>query len=263
MATINVFHPTELCPEERSRLERIVLDGPANTARRARIVLQRADGWSLGAIAKSVGLHRDSVRRWLVRFSKEWLDGLKHRNTGKARAVVFTSDVREEIGRRASLPPSAVGEDFPTWSLCKLRDHLIRKEIVRTISIERLRQLLDRARISRQHWHKETHHLGPLPSEVRRELVEMVRRSENDQARRARAVLAVADGAPVAAVASALHLGKNSVRRWVDHFRLGGVAALAARRELRRHARLPEVIGQSSPRSAVPLQLGASSDRSH
>jgi transposase len=263
MTTMRDFHRTDLSPEERAQLERIALDGRPNMARRAQIVLRRADGWSLGAIAKSVGLHRDSVRRSLIRYSKEGLEGLQHRNTGKARNVVFAGDVREEIRRRASLPPSAVGENFPNWSLYKLREHLVRKGVVRTISIERLRQLLDAGQISRQHWHKATLDIGPLPPEVRHELVAMARQAESNQARRARAVLAVADGATVAAVAGTLHLGKNSIRRWLDSFRLGGTAALAARRESRFHAHRAEVAGGSSPRFEAPLQLGASTDRSH
>jgi len=261
MTKISDFHRIELSPEERAQLERIASNAPLNMARRARIVLQRADAWSLGVIAKSVGLHRDSVRRALVKYSKEGLEGLQHGNTGKARNVVFAGDVREEIRRRASLPPSAVGENFSTWSLYKLRDHLVRKEVVEKISIERLRQLLDAGQISRQDWHKVPHDLRTLPPEIRRELIEMAHQPESDQARRARAVLAVVDGASVAAVAGALQLGKNSIRRWLDRFRLGGTAALAGRREPRRHARLSEFVARSSPPFETPLQLDASTDR--
>ncbi|MBI4514493.1 MAG: helix-turn-helix domain-containing protein [Deltaproteobacteria bacterium] len=227
MASANNVQRIPLTPAERAELERIIEVGPANLARRAHIILARAEGEPLSAIARSVGLHRDSVRRWLIRYRNRGAAGLQHGNAGKPKNVVFDATVRTEICRRASTPPAALGEPYSTWSLYKLRDHLIERDIVRTISVERLRQLLSAAGFARQYWHQPST-VGPLAPEVRHQLVALVRHPESDEAQRARAVLAIADGASISAVASTFHLGKSSIRRWLDHFRLGGIAGLTA-----------------------------------
>jgi len=221
----------ELSGEARADLEQIVRDGPASVARRARIILERADGSSLATIARNAGLHRDSVRRWLKRYQCQGVTGLRHGNAGKARNVVFGDAVRDEIHRRASLPPVEQGENFRVWSLYKLRDHLVDRGVVETISVERLRQLLAVQPVSRQFWRPGTQLLPPLSAEARQRLAELAHTPQGNQARRARAVLAIAEGATVASVATALRLSRNSVRRWLDHFRLGGTSALASRRE--------------------------------
>jgi transposase len=142
----------DLSPRVKAQLERIVRVGPSWSARRARVVLARNDGHPVTAIARSTGLHRDSVRRTLGRFREQGLAGLRHGNCGKPRNVVFGPDVIAEIRRRALLPPPSLGEPFPTWSLYKLRDHLIRHGVVPTISHERLRQLLVTTGCSKRYW---------------------------------------------------------------------------------------------------------------
>jgi transposase len=211
----------------RARLEEVARSGVPNLARRARIILARADGLTLGAIADSVGLHRDSVRRWLTRYRSRGIEGLHHGNAGKPKNVIFDPAICAEIRRRASSPPSAFAEPWALWSLYKLRDHIIRNQIVRTISVERLRQLLREGRYSRRHWHQPTR-IGPLDPDVRRQLVDLVRHPEPERAQRARAVLAIADGGSINSVASTLHLGKGNVRRWLDEFRIGGIVGLSA-----------------------------------
>jgi len=217
----------ELSPTMRDELERIVRNGPPNLARRARIVLARADGASLTAIAGTVGLHRDSVRRWVIRFRNRGLSGLRHGNAGRPKNVVFGESVRAEIRRRAGMDPRALGADFDRWSLCKLRGHLMREGLVRSISVESLRLLLRAGQYSREHWGRPANPIGPLAPEVREQLAQLVHHPSREQAQRARAVLAVADGATISQVADTLRMGKNSLRRWLQHFRLSGVSGLA------------------------------------
>ncbi|HUI24687.1 MAG TPA: helix-turn-helix domain-containing protein [Candidatus Kryptonia bacterium] len=148
----------------KTTLEQIAHDGPPNLARRVRIVLARADGMALGPIAQSVGVHRDSVRRWIKRFCVRGLAGLQHGNAGKSRNVVFDAAVCAAIRRRASMAPAALGEPYTTWSLYKLRDHLVRHGVVRTISIERLRQLLNGGPYARDYWPDSARRAEPAPS---------------------------------------------------------------------------------------------------
>lgn len=216
----------ELSTPMRDELQRIVRDGPPNLARRARIILARADGVSLTAIAGMVGLHRDSVRRWVIRFRNRGLSGLRHGNAGRPKNVVFGESVRTEIRHRAGMDPRTLGEPFDNWSLYKLRDHLMRMGVVRSISVESLRLLLHAGEYSREHWGQAARPIGPLAPEVREQLSQLVHHPSREQAQRARAVLAVADGASVSQVAGTLHMGKNSLRRWLQHFRLSGVSGL-------------------------------------
>lgn len=136
----------------QTALERLADGGSTGIARRARIILARARGLSLTPIALSVGLHRDSVRRWIARFRARGLEGLQHGNAGKPKNVVFDAAVCAEILRRAKMHPRTLGEPFDAWSLYKLRDHLVRTGVVRSICVERVRQLLNAGSYSRQHW---------------------------------------------------------------------------------------------------------------
>ena len=49
---------------------------PAGMVRRARMVLERAEGVSITEIARHVGVSRQHVIKWLVRFRHERLAGL-------------------------------------------------------------------------------------------------------------------------------------------------------------------------------------------
>ena len=49
---------------------------PAGLARRGRILLLRADGMSITAIARTVGLSRQQVYKWIAQFMQEGLKGL-------------------------------------------------------------------------------------------------------------------------------------------------------------------------------------------
>ena len=141
-----------LTPPVRAKLEQMAEEGPGSLTRRVRIILARADGVALGSIAEKLRVHRDSVRRWIKRFNRHGLDGLQHGNTGKSRNVVFDATVCGTICQRASSSPPTLGEPYATWSLYKLRDHLIRRRVVRTISVERLRQLLNAGSYTRDYW---------------------------------------------------------------------------------------------------------------
>ena len=141
-----------LSPAERADLERLAQHQPTGLARRARLILARAEGQTLNAIGHRFQIHPDTVRRWLVRYGQRGLAGLRHGNLGKSRNLVFDAPLRAEIRRRASINPVEFGEDFALWSLIKLRDHLVRHRVVRTISHEALRQMLRTGSFSRRYW---------------------------------------------------------------------------------------------------------------
>jgi transposase len=143
-------------PRNRRRsfgtLRHLTDTGPRWARRRARIVLAWLDGKRVEAIARELGVHEDTVRRAISSFQKRGLAALQHGNRGKPKNVVFDARVQREIFRLAGMAPKALGEPFATWSLYKLRDRLIRRGVVISISRERLRQLLRDGVYSRRHW---------------------------------------------------------------------------------------------------------------
>lgn len=141
-----------LSAAERADLERLAQHRPTGSARRAGLILARADGETLNVIALRFDVHPDTVRRWLARFDQHGLAGLRHRGSGKSRNLVFGAQTRAEIRHRANIDPTQLGEAFPVWSLFKLRDHLIRHGVVRTISHETLRRVLLTEPLSRRYW---------------------------------------------------------------------------------------------------------------
>ena len=67
-----------LSPQERQTLERWQRSTTiaAGLARRGKIILLLADGYSQSHVAQSVGVQRPVVRKWAKRFLTQRLDGL-------------------------------------------------------------------------------------------------------------------------------------------------------------------------------------------
>jgi hypothetical protein len=73
----------------------------AGLARRAKIVLLRADGLALSEIARRLGMGRRIVRKWLQRFLNKRIPGLADK-PGRGRQPVF-SPRRRGPSRQAGL----------------------------------------------------------------------------------------------------------------------------------------------------------------
>jgi hypothetical protein len=89
-----------LTTEERDQLEQRLRHTTTSLglARRCRTVLEVADGLPLVEVARLVGLTEKHVRKWVQRFLKDRLDGLRDR-PGRGRKPVFSprgGDVRGE-----------------------------------------------------------------------------------------------------------------------------------------------------------------------
>ena len=77
--------------DEKERLEYLLRSTiiRAGLARRARIVLLRAEGLSLTEIAERIGVGRCIVRKWIKKFLKYRLKGLEDK-PGRGRKPVFS-----------------------------------------------------------------------------------------------------------------------------------------------------------------------------
>ncbi len=126
-----------LTPDEREVVERTARSrtAPARAVERARIVTLARDGAGVAAVARTVGVCEDTVRRWIKRFNAAGLDGLA--DVGRpGRPPTYT---RDEVGAviAASLTkPDDLGLPFGSWTLDRLAAYLNEE---RGIAIKRIR----------------------------------------------------------------------------------------------------------------------------
>jgi transposase len=132
---------------ERQELGRWRRGGKTGRYQRAQAVLLAADGGASGSrIARALGLHPNTVRRWLHAFATGGLPALAPRPRG-GRAPVFGPEVAgalvtllHERPEDHAVPSGATGR----WTLGDAAAVLVREGVVRAISLESLRRLLRR-----------------------------------------------------------------------------------------------------------------------
>jgi transposase len=117
--------------------------------KRAAIVLAANTGMTVPQISASQFVHQTYVRKILNGFNAVGLASIGNRY-GKGRPVIFDDTVRHEIYQVVTIPPAQLGLPFTVWSVAKLRDYLVAHGVVKTISIEWLRQILLDAQITPQ-----------------------------------------------------------------------------------------------------------------
>jgi transposase len=218
--------PLAITPALHAELEWLAGEAPPNVARHARIILGRAQGMSIPAVAAAVGVHANTVRNCVRRFEAQGLHGLLHAGAGKPKNIAFADAVRDEIARVAMHSPASAGESFTQWSLRRLRAHLFRRGVVQSISVEGLRQLLRGLPLPAAYWRRSVRPVGPLSPEVRHALESLAQGTRVDRSLRAQIVLASSRGLNEAEIATALHLGRGTVRRWLRRFRRAGILGL-------------------------------------
>ncbi len=132
----------EITNEEGQKLQRLLRRSKDPVEmRRAAVVLQSAQGFRVREIAKSQFYCEKQVRTIIKRFNEEGFVSLRSKYGG-GRPPTFDRETRLDIVDAAMSRPEDVGLPFTQWSLTKLRAYLIKKGVIDTISIERLRQIL-------------------------------------------------------------------------------------------------------------------------
>ncbi len=215
-----------LTPALRGELEWLAGEAPPNVARHARIVLGRATGMSTPEVAAVLGVHPNTVRNCMRRFEGHGLRGLLHGSAGKPKNIAFSDAIRDEIARVAMHSPGSAGERHTRWSLRRLRNHLLRRGVVQSISVEGLRQLLGGLPLPPAYWRRAVGPAGPLSGEMRHALESLAQGARRDRNLRAQIVLASYRGLNEAEIAAALHVGRGTVRRWLRRFRRAGILGL-------------------------------------
>jgi transposase len=97
---------------ELKRLERVERD--AERAKRLRIVILGAEGWTAPAVAMAVGLTRRICQRWVRRYNEDGLAGLNDRRGREPRLPLSPED-QERVCQRLDAGPTAEDE------VCSLR----------------------------------------------------------------------------------------------------------------------------------------------
>jgi transposase len=112
--------------------------------RRALVVQASAGGNTVPVIARLVATSEDRVREMIHRFNEHGLVSLDPRWAGGRPRRITTED-ETFIVATATARPETLGQPFTRWSLRKLAAYLAENpERVVPISVERLRQILDR-----------------------------------------------------------------------------------------------------------------------
>ena len=143
-----IIYARPLLPDERRELVRMLNSPDERLVQRARIILLSAeDRYRVPEIAEMVGLGADKVRKWIHRFNKQGVEGLRARGQKPGPPPKFRGPTRQKIIEIAQTPPRRLGLLFSTWTLHNLRRYLMEQGVVDEISHETLRKILKEARV--------------------------------------------------------------------------------------------------------------------
>jgi putative transposase len=144
----------EVTAEERAELERIVRRHTAGQqlVERARIVLLASDGLSNSAVARTMDVHIDTVRKWRRRWCRTrgvpLADlSITARLEDAPRTGTPARITPEQVCRIMALAceaPSESGRPISQWSPTELAEEIVRRGIVDTISPRHAARLLKR-----------------------------------------------------------------------------------------------------------------------
>jgi transposase len=138
-STSRKFHPSDL-----RKLHRL-LEGPLQRwqRRRAETLLLHAAGVSASDIARLLEVHPHTTYADLHAFRRHGLASVC-RSRRRGAPPRLTRGQLAAIWRLAETPPYELGLPYGRWSLSKLRAYLLRRRILKAISREHLRRLLQK-----------------------------------------------------------------------------------------------------------------------
>lgn len=118
--------PLTLSIEERSQLETITRTRTlqAQVVARARILLLKADGYSVDSIAEKVDLNRNSVLLCLKKFKAGGIENAIFDAPGRGRNAEITDEEKSWIINIACQKPVDLGYSAETWTYSKLTKHI-------------------------------------------------------------------------------------------------------------------------------------------
>ena len=134
----------QLSDEETEKLKEATRTTSAFTKDRAKIILLSSKKLFAKQIADKVSCEERKVRNAIKAFNEKGLLALE-RGKAKGAKPKFTEITKKVMLLHFSKHPKDFGLHFTTWTLPRFRKHLIEDKIVDSISIEKVRQILDEA----------------------------------------------------------------------------------------------------------------------
>ena len=159
--------PITLTPEEQTALEKIARrpSTAQQIALRATIVLRAAQGASHGAIARELGITKDTSRLWRNRWLELSARGLpvEDRLQDAPRPgcpPTFTLEQITQLYALACAPPEQYGRPISHWTDAELADEMMKQQFVDSISPRHVGRLLAEAELKP---HQTRYWLHPPP----------------------------------------------------------------------------------------------------
>jgi transposase len=114
-----------LTPEERQQIEALAHSrtAPARTVERAQIILAATEGQGPAQVARSLGISRPTVYRWVGRFNLQGPYGLEDQPRA-GRPATYPPEQVAEVLAAALTDPRALGLPFASWTLDRLQAYL-------------------------------------------------------------------------------------------------------------------------------------------
>ena len=117
--------------------------------RRAQIIAFSGQGMRVQEISSYLGMNEEYLRELIRNFNDEGFDALRQRSRS-GRPPSLTEEEESLIAEMATAPPQAFGRPFNQWSLRKLRDFLVEKKMIKPVSHNVIRRVLQNRKITYQ-----------------------------------------------------------------------------------------------------------------
>lgn len=130
-----------LTAEEKQQLDNATRSNNAFARDRARIILYSAEGIKVSEIYNRIQREKRSILEAIKSLNKKGLDCLKRGKTTGPKSK-FTNEQKAKVIEIVNTDPRKLNKNFTTWSLPKIKQHLIENRIIDKISIETLRQII-------------------------------------------------------------------------------------------------------------------------
>lgn len=131
----------KLNEEEKRELKIAAKSSNSFIRDRAKIILLSSEGLFSRQIAEKIDCEERKVRAAIKSFNQEGLNALQ-RKKAKGAKPKFSKEEEFALLLHFSKEPRKFGIPISTWTLPKFRKHLIEKDVVSSISIEKIRQIL-------------------------------------------------------------------------------------------------------------------------
>lgn len=131
----------EISEKEKTQLEKGSSSQDVFIRERSRIIVCSSGHLTCLQIAKKMGCDVRKVRRAIKAYNEKGLNCLIKRKA-KGAKIKFDKEVQDKIMSHFSLNPLEFGHCYTVWTLPRFRKHLMEQEVVDSISIETLRQMI-------------------------------------------------------------------------------------------------------------------------